>query len=525
MIGPDEQFWVLGGYFSHLCTQHIFDWDQRRWIGLQAEEDLIGKDQDAIESLKKVYSQESSEIVEIRLSNDGAVTSRSTDLEDDPSQFVHYPRFVPQGSELDEENVLRRSQLQEVDRLGRCVDLVEYPDSTAFKKAVFKYQLIPHHLDKVWTEAHILHGLQGRPSIVPFDKFVVDDRDLRLVGYTSAYIASKTLKDNPHRPFCLSWLEQLTQTVDDLNLKYGIYHQDIAPCNMMIDPQTNRLMLIDFDKAIQIGVGKEIANFDDINGVIFSIYEILTFDTKYQKIDYWDLNISEVEEMVEWPVKAELEHGLDIATIRQHLNAWVSRRRSTPKLKHYTEASEPVNIPPRPPQTPVPCMWCKNDDGSAKLDTHGWGMRSRALQAGEHVIRWERAPDPALSGPPNGHLHQQPNPIPSGEAALYSANLAHASTDCGCGYYNYRSEACGHLSIRYPFMCGATTDEMGTPAFCDASLDPRGGEVRNISVDASIVGKCRACSGKLGRIAPRNCVPSSAAVFGKREWDSHVGAR
>lgn len=499
MINPDEQFWVLSGYFSRLCTQHIFDWDQRRWIGLQGDEDLIGKDEDAVRLLKKVYNQVSADVVEIRLSDRDTVEETSTELEDDPSQFVHYPRFPVEESDLNEQAILRRSQIKEIDRLGRCVDLAEYSVPGAVKKVVFKYQLIPHHLEKVWTEAHIMHALQGRTSIVSFDRFVVDDEDFRLLGYTSNYVPGDTLRDNPYRPFCLSWLEQLTQVVDELNLKCGIYHQDIAPCNLMIDAQTNNLILLDFDKAIQIGAGKEVANFNDIDGVIFSIYEILTFDTKYQKIDYWDLDVSEVENMIEWPVKAELEPDLDVTTIRQCLNEWVSRRRNAPKLKHYTEASEPLEIPPRPPQTPVPCMWCKNDDGTAKLDTHGWGMRSRALQAGHSVIRWERAPDPRLSSLLSGDASAERTPVRLGEIPMHSANLARDFQHCGCGYYDYRSASCGHLGVRYPFVCGATADELGTSTFCSTAVDS-GSEVRKFKVEAAVDVKCRGCDGLSSKI-------------------------
>jgi hypothetical protein len=81
-------------------------------------------------------------------------------------------------------------------------------------------------------------------------------------------------------------LEQLTAVVDDLNLKYGIYHQDISPRNLAIDPQTNKSTILDFDKAIQIGVEDEIPNFNDINGVIVNIFVILTLDLKYQKMGY-----------------------------------------------------------------------------------------------------------------------------------------------------------------------------------------------------------------------------------------------
>jgi hypothetical protein len=217
MINPDEQFSVLGGYFSDTCTQHIFDWDQRRWIGLKGNEGSIGKDEDAVKLLKTVYEKARPDAVEIRLSDQNTFASDSIDPEDDSSQFVHYPRYAAYESELDTKTVLKRSQLQEIDRLGRCVDLVEYADAWSSKKAVFKYQLIPHHLDKVWTEGNIVRVLQGHPSIVSLDKFVVDDDELRLVGFASEYVPGETLRDNCRRPFQLSWLQELTQVVDDLN--------------------------------------------------------------------------------------------------------------------------------------------------------------------------------------------------------------------------------------------------------------------------------------------------------------------
>ena len=198
-----------------------------------------------------------SDVVRIRLSDKGTLASVSTDPEENPSQFVHYPRFIADEGNLNEHNVLRRSQLQDVDRLGRCVDLVEYADSGAIKKAVFKHQLVPHHLEKVWREAHIVHALRNYTSVLGFDRFVVDDTDLRLLGYTSTYIAGETFADNSRRPFRLSWLEQLIQIVDDLNLRYGIYHQDIAPCNLMVDPQSNKLILLDFEKPSRLELAKK----------------------------------------------------------------------------------------------------------------------------------------------------------------------------------------------------------------------------------------------------------------------------
>ena len=301
-----------------------------------------------------MYYELPRDVVQIRLTDKGTVASVS---KDDPTPDLQYPRFAAHEDDL---IVLRRSQLQEIDRLGRGLDLVVYHDSGAIKKAVFKYEILSGLVSRIWNEAHIVHGLRGRIPIPAFDNFVVDDVELRLLGYTYKHIAGgETLQEHPYRPFCLSWLEQLTQIVDDLNLKYGVYHQYIWPPNLMIDPQTNRLILLGFERAIQIGVGSERDGENDIDSVIFSMHQILTLEEPvYEDRSFWDRDIRDFDKISEWPIRAELEPGLQGSTIKQCLIKWVSERRSAPKLKHYTEASEPLEIPPQPPRTPTPCMWC-----------------------------------------------------------------------------------------------------------------------------------------------------------------------
>lgn len=43
----------------------------------------------------------------------------------------------------------------------------------------------------------------------------------------------------------LKWLEQLLRAIDDLNLKYGIQHQDVAPRKLLIDPEADNLVIFD----------------------------------------------------------------------------------------------------------------------------------------------------------------------------------------------------------------------------------------------------------------------------------------
>ena len=69
-----------------------------------------------------------------------------------------------------------------------------------------------------------------------------------MIGFTMKYIPGGTLV-NPKVPFRFEWMQQLIQLVDFLNLELGIMHQDIAPRNLLIDPDTHKILLFDFDWA------------------------------------------------------------------------------------------------------------------------------------------------------------------------------------------------------------------------------------------------------------------------------------
>jgi len=127
-----------------------------------------------------------------------------------------------------------------------------------------------------WDELNLFRRLPPHPNIVPFDRVVLEDMESRVVGFTTKYIPGGTL-DNPKAPFRFEWIQQLTQLVDFLNLELGIMHQDIAPRNLLIDPDTHKLLLFDFDWA---ACGKKglLDGRDDVTGVIFTLYELITND-------------------------------------------------------------------------------------------------------------------------------------------------------------------------------------------------------------------------------------------------------
>ena len=77
----------------------------------------------------------------------------------------------------------------------------------------------------------------------------------------------------------------MTEIIDEINLRYGIMHRDIAARNFLLDSQTKRLLLFDFNNGMQIGDPTKIPKFfgpPDMDGVIFTIYELLTFDKSFR---------------------------------------------------------------------------------------------------------------------------------------------------------------------------------------------------------------------------------------------------
>lgn len=94
--------------------------------------------------------------------------------------------------------------------------------------------------------------------MVLLDRVVVDEvTGSQVIGFTMRYVAGGQTLDESRPAFKLRWLRQLMQAVDDLNLKHGVIHQDIAGRNLMIDPDTDSITLIDFNSAARIGVARQ----------------------------------------------------------------------------------------------------------------------------------------------------------------------------------------------------------------------------------------------------------------------------
>lgn len=408
MIKPQERFFSEGqGYFgprenpkteTH-CS--VWDWDQLRMIKVKGTAKLFTPEEDVeIPVLANFVDFLSPDVTAVTVDNDGLLTGISTDPEEDDTVFIGYLPFSSIES-LADCRVIQYSKLQELDRLGPGVDLSLYNDESGkAQKVAFKFNAMakPRRLQMAWDELNVLKTLPPHPNLLPLDRIVLEDVESRVIGFTTPFIPGGTLVDNLKIPLRFEWVQQLTQLVDFLNLEIGVMHQDIAPRNLLLDPDTQKLLLFDFDW-VASGEKGLMDGRDDVTGVVFTLYELITNDTHFTSIPHWDRNMDMVQSLPEWPCKRDLE-DTDVSTLRKFLNDWVATRTTPDKkidMQRYLNAPNRISWPdlPTPPDYSVPFQMGEYMDGKPRMVT-GPRPKRIALELGQYCFRWERPPQKRL---------------------------------------------------------------------------------------------------------------------------------
>ncbi|KAK7571630.1 hypothetical protein V3481_018841 [Fusarium oxysporum f. sp. vasinfectum] len=248
-----------------------------------------------------------------------------------------------------------------------------------------------------WKEMNLWMRLPRHPNIVPFDRVVVDELEGRVVGFTNSYVPGGNLEENRSFVFKLEWLRQLIKVVDDLNLEYGIAHQDIAPRNLLIDESTDSIMLFDFNFAARMdcpspGEGEEyVEDRNDIKGVMFTTYEIITQDNSLRNIPNEYQNIDNLTS--KWVKHPEVKLYHPVASYQLMLQEWQDRRARV----CLGDVPRAIDLPvmPKPPQKTI-CLKDANGQPVYSTVDNFYERRRDAWAMGDKVPNWQRPPQRLL---------------------------------------------------------------------------------------------------------------------------------
>ncbi|QKD52397.1 uncharacterized protein FOBCDRAFT_317869 [Fusarium oxysporum Fo47] len=400
MIDKDSKYFSLSGDIpiGGPSTWQSIDWDQRRVVsvtmdGEQDDESL------AIEHFSRHSNQLSPDIHRIYVSHNGEINSTYTDSKNGPTCCVHYPS-LHDACPPEEVQIVRRDKLEELERLGPDADLVAYSPCIegSAKKGVFKYYFLWQYAQMSWKEMNLWMRLPCNPNIVPFDQVVVDELEGRIVGFTSNYVPGGNLEENKSRVFKLKWLQQLIKVVDELNLGPGIAHQDIAPRNLLINESTDSIMLFDFNFAARIncpssGEGESyVEERNDIKGVIFTTYEIITQDDSLRSIPHEDQNLDNLE--LKWVTHPEVKLDHPVESYQLMLKEWRERRERDSRSGNVPRLIDWPAMP-KPPQKTISLKTVQGQTTSVTVDN--WYERRQDIRGrGDKVLNWERPPQRLL---------------------------------------------------------------------------------------------------------------------------------
>ncbi|ATY66113.1 kinase-like domain [Cordyceps militaris] len=384
MIGPAWRLWAGSGSLMNggPYTWHITDFDQRRHFSVtycpsSPVEDSEGTEDVCMAMLRRHIDDLGPEVLGLRFSDpDGPITT-STDRNDDVTYYNNCQPLSALKIPFSIKTV-SLSSLVEIGRMGPQVDLVSYQghptvNGVTVTKVAFKYWFMENGMFRKWYELQCWARLpRDHPHIVPFDAVVLDDIRGGVVGFTSLFISGGTLWDNNAtiRPFRLQWLQQLLSVIDDLNYHYGIMHQDVAARNLLIDD-------------------KEDLHRDDMKGVIFTLYEIITLDEHFREVPHEEQD-AEALLRLEWVKHPDVRLDSSVQAFREVLDAWVAKRRT----REFSVVDTCIHwpwMPEEPPSARVP-VYGSSDAASPATETRSVAVLSRRalLKMNEPFFNWER---------------------------------------------------------------------------------------------------------------------------------------
>jgi hypothetical protein len=236
----DDEDWPYSSVF--------FDWDSYRWLNvLHRRDDEMDWEADEEQQgewlagttrlLRPLMNDLPPDVLALDMSESGKVLWTSPTVEYHAGRCTYYPSVHEYQLPASTARLatLLRSDLTVIDRLGPGTDKVSYlcPTSGQEKVVAFKAVACCSWYGGVWEEIQIMARLPPHPFILPLDSLVLEElTQLGVVGFTTPLVQAPTLDKHMTEPFKLRWLRELMGLVDELNLSFGLVHQDIAPRNL-----------------------------------------------------------------------------------------------------------------------------------------------------------------------------------------------------------------------------------------------------------------------------------------------------
>lgn len=464
----------------------IHDGDSRRWLRLT----IVDVDKATYQSWFSPHcyeawapvhnalaalmdSGQTPDVTDVVMTADGTIVSTSSDVSKDVTPGTYYaPPDKYQLPSRSKVAAIPRDRLIELGRLAPFTDIVA-PVSSPSERLVFKHYEDDKVMTDVWYSIQVMAGMAGHPHLVPIRHLVVHEHSGGVVGFTMPFLAGGSLEaTRASRPFKLKWAQQLFQTLDDLNLQHGIDHRDIRLRNLMVDPATDNLVIIDLGVARRRGLRggtcippaarhvqsgsvpllpflqpsseeeaqAAAANVDigrdlDVNAAIVAVHDLVTRNPADQswatESGLW--NGRGIDAITAGPWTAHPDARLDSPAEAFHaaLTDWLRRRRADPRYPRgpSTPLAFPKYMPiPRADRVRMldyqdPLSTCESKEPVAHVVVSGYDFYRRdALRAGRAVVDWTRplanALDPARTLLATGQYAGEGEEKPTGDSSL-----------------------------------------------------------------------------------------------------------
>ncbi|KFG86011.1 hypothetical protein MANI_010396 [Metarhizium anisopliae] len=151
---------------------------------------------------------------------------------------------------------------------------------------------------------------------------------------------------------------------------------------------------------------------DDIKGVIFTLYEIITLDEHFRELPHEQQNAEALLQM-EWLKHPKVKLNSDVEAFRSALDAWVMNRKS----KEFKPMDTWVRWPwmPKPPLGPVLNYGPNGEVAGKEMKPVPVLIRKELVQMGEPYWDWERPASYRLGEALKGDAGKEVDMLPVGE--------------------------------------------------------------------------------------------------------------